>query len=243
MSVVKPALFLLGLFSVLAVAQAADTAKAASAATAQAPIAGKVLETMDAAGYTYFLVAAGERKVWVAATQVPLKVGDQVVVADAMAMTNYQSKTLKRTFDLVYFASGVTVNGRPAAASASTASAPLPAEPAMDLTGITRAPNGQTVAEIFAAGARLAGQKVTLRGRVVKYNGGILGKNWLHVRDGTGTAGANDLSVTTLATCRVGDLVTVTGVLAANRDFGGGYKYALIVEDATVQVETGKGKN
>jgi hypothetical protein len=76
-----------------------------------------------------------------------------------------------------------------------------------------------------------------VRGRVVKFNAMIMGKNWLHVRDGSGADGTNDLTVTTATKARVGDLVLVTGVLKTDRDFGGGYKYSLIVEDATVVVE------
>jgi hypothetical protein len=71
----------------------------------------------------------------------------------------------------------------------------------------------------------------------VKYNAQIMGKNWLHVRDGSGTEGTNDLTITTAGTAKVGDLVLVTGTLAADRNFGSGYKYALIVEDAKVVVE------
>jgi len=72
---------------------------------------------------------------------------------------------------------------------------------------------------------------------VVKYNAGILGKNWLHIQDGTGSAGTNDLTITTEATCTVGDTVLVHGKLVADRDFGAGYVYDLIVEDAQVTVE------
>ena len=107
----------------------------------------------------------------------------------------------------------------------------------MDLSNIKRAANGQTVAEIYAGSAKLAGEKVTFRGRVVKFNGGIMGKNWLHVRDGTGSDGSNDLTITSQGKAKVGDLVLVTGVLATNRNFGGGYKYPVIIEDATVVVE------
>lgn len=200
---------------------------------------GKVAETMNAAGYTYFLVDTGSRKAWVAATEVALKVGDKVSVPDAMPMANYHSKTLNRTFDVVYFASRVAVNGRPAATTTPTPAAPAASRPGptVDLANIARAPGGQTVAEVHAAGAKFAGKKITIRARVVKYNGGILGKNWLHIRDGSGTEGTNDLTVTTQARAKVGDLVLVTGVLATNRDFGGGYKYPLIVEDAQVAVE------
>ncbi len=208
-------------------------------------IAGKVIETMNAAAYTYVLIEVGAKKAWAAAPQFFVKVGDTVVVADAMPMTHYESKTLKRTFDVIYFSGNVTVNGASAAPTPAMSAAgelpkghpaiPAAAAPAApDLTKIKRAEGGQTVAEIITGKAKFADKPIAVRGRVVKYNGGILGKNWLHIRDGSGAEGTNDLTVTTAATAKVGDLVLVTGVLATDRDFGGGYRYALIVEDAKV---------
>jgi hypothetical protein len=61
--------------------------------------------------------------------------------------------------------------------------------------------------------------------------------NWLHLQDGSGAAGTSDLAVTTDATAKVGDVVTVTGTLALDKDFGAGYKYALIIENAKVEAK------
>ena len=97
--------------------------KAMPTAPAQAgAITGKVVESMNAASYTYVLVDTAKSQVWAAAPQFPVKVGDTVVVADAMPMTNYHSKTLNRTFDVVYFSGYVTVNG--AAPMAAVRAAP-----------------------------------------------------------------------------------------------------------------------
>jgi hypothetical protein len=96
----------------------------------------------------------------------------------------------------------------------------------------------QTVAELYAGKDRLADTVVNVRGKVVKYNPQIMGKNWVHVQDGTGSSGTNDLMVTTAATTKVGDIVLVSGKITLNKDFGSGYKYALILEDANVVVET-----
>jgi hypothetical protein len=117
---------------------------------------------------------------------------------------------------------------------------PMPAAPSetVDLTGIAKADGGLTVAEVFEGKDQLAGQPVVVRGKVVKSNPGIMGKNWLHVRDGSGAEGTNDLTVTTAgAVPNVGDTVVVKGVLALNKDFGMGYQYDVIVEDAEVTVE------
>jgi len=110
--------------------------------------------------------------------------------------------------------------------------------PEVDLTGIAKADGGKTVAEVFAEKDALGGQKVTVRGKVVKVNAGIMNTNWLHVRDGSGAEGTNDLTVTTAGTVPgVGDTVLLTGTVALNKDFGMGYSYDVIVEDAEVTVE------
>ncbi len=108
----------------------------------------------------------------------------------------------------------------------------------VDLTGIAKADGGKTVAEIYGEKATLAGQPVTVRGKVVKTNANIMGKNWLHVRDGSGADGTNDLTVTTAGSVpNVGDLVVVTGTVAVDKDFGMGYQYPVLVEEATIVVE------
>jgi hypothetical protein len=108
----------------------------------------------------------------------------------------------------------------------------------VDLTGIAKAEGGKTVAEVFAAREQLAGKSVTVRGKVVKTNAGIMGSNWVHIRDGSGAEGANDLTVTTNdAVPKIGDTVLVTGQAALNKDFGMGYAYPVILEGAKVKVE------
>lgn len=130
-------------------------------------------------------------------------------------------------------------------APAATAPAQMPpdhpaAQPAVevDLTGIAKVEGGKTVAEVFAEKDALAGQAVTVRGKVVKVNANIMNTNWLHVRDGSGAEGTNDLTVNTSGSVpSVGDTVVVTGTVALNKDFGMGYSYDVIVEDAEVMVE------
>jgi hypothetical protein len=116
-----------------------------------------------------------------------------------------------------------------------------PARPAgeIDLAGVAKPEGGKTVAEVFAEKDALAGQKVVVRGKVVKTNAGIMGKDWVHVRDGSGTEGTNDLTVTTTMNPlpQIGDTVLVTGTAVANKDFGMGYQYPVLVEDAEVKIE------
>ncbi len=127
----------------------------------------------------------------------------------------------------------------PSSAPAMPESHPAPSAPSteVDLSGIERAEGGKTIAEIYAEKDQLAGEEVVLRGKVVKTNAGIMGKNWLHVRDGSGAEGADTLTVTTpFVLPEVGDTVVVTGALELDKDFGMGYQYDLIIEDADVVV-------
>lgn len=94
-----------------------------------------------------------------------------------------------------------------------------------------------TVGEIYAKAAHLDKKKVTVRGKVVKTSIGIMDRNWIHLRDGSGdaTKRTNNLVVTSHDAPKVGDVVTATGILAKDRDFGSGYLYQVIVEDAKLK--------
>ncbi len=96
--------------------------------------------------------------------------------------------------------------------------------------------NMKTVADLNTNKAALAGQTISAQGKVVKVNNGIMGRNFVHVRDGTGDASSNNLIVTSKQTARVGDQVTISGVVVLNRDFGSGYMYPLLIEEASVSI-------
>lgn len=98
-------------------------------------------------------------------------------------------------------------------------------------------PNAYTVGEIYAKGAALDKKKVAVRGKVIKVSAAIMDRNWIHLRDGSGdpAKGTHNLVVTSQDLPNVGDVVTASGTLAKDRDFGSGYLYAVIVEEATVK--------
>jgi len=93
-----------------------------------------------------------------------------------------------------------------------------------------------TVASINQNKASLAGKNVKAAGKVVKVNNGIMGRNFVHIQDGTGDAGAgtNNLIVTSKQTAKVGDQISISGIAVLNRDFGSGYMYPLLIEEATI---------
>ena len=97
---------------------------------------------------------------------------------------------------------------------------------------------GRTIAEVFDQRTELGGTNVRVRAKVVKVTENVMGKNWVHLRDGTaGTDGSDDLTVTTAATVRLGDVVVASGNLALDRTFGHGYTYPVLLEDATLSAE------
>ena len=227
-------------------------------AAGQETFSGKVVETMAAGTYTYVLVDTGTNKVWAAGPQCQVNKGDSVTVPGAMQMQNFPSKSLNRVFPVIYFAGSIQVNGassetaklppgHPAIGGSTNAGGQLPpnhppvagmkAAAPIDFAGLKPAKGGKTVAEVIASRAALAGKTVSIRGKVVKYNAEIMGKNWLHIQDGTGTAGGNDLLVTSANTAKRGDTVLIEGRVAVNQDFGSGYKYDVLVDNAKVTVE------
>jgi len=213
---------------------------------AQKSISGTVTETMNTAGYTYVKVDTDTEEVWVAAPEFEVKVGDPVIVGQSMPMPNYHSNTLNRDFELVYFAGNVAVAGDDMALSEAPTHAdhaaegephtkPAPVEAEVDFSTLEPLEGGKTLAKVFAEQDNLAGKEISLRAKVVKFSPNIMKTNWIHIQDGS--EGNPDLTVTSDATVDVGDTVVVKGILEQEQDFGYGYKYDLIIQDAEVTVE------
>jgi hypothetical protein len=229
------------------VPSAADKAALAAAPPA-APVtlAGKVLQTMNAGGYSYiYIEQADGKKVWVAVTQIAVKVGDQLSFKPGMEMVKFESKALNRSFDSIIFSNGVFSGGTTSAApdpgknkGVSPGSRGATGDKAAKIA-VTRAsgPNAATVAEAYSNSAKLNNKTVVVRGQVVKVSSGIMGKNWIHIQDGTGSEKMkthNLVCTSKTDSADVGDVVTISGTLIKDRDFGAGYKYAVIIENSKI---------
>lgn len=217
---------------------AAQTAKPAT------PQSGKALEVLNGGGYTYVHVDTGKEKIWIAGPASPVKVGDKVVFPQGMPMPSFQSKALGRSFDVVYFVGSIdregaapATGGLPPGHPTSGPSAGAAAPAKIDYSKITKPAGGKTVAEIIQGKKQLSGKKIAVRGKVVKFSPEIMGKNWMHLNDGTVKEGGEDLTITTDAKAKVGDTVLVRGVVVTDKDLGYGYQYAVIIEEAEVTVE------
>jgi hypothetical protein len=214
-------------------------AQPAPTAPATAPIgenlSGKVLESIPAPPYIYLRLQTARGEVWAAVSDAPVEVGAEVTVYQSMKMEAFASKTLGRTFEEIYFGS-LTAPGAPVSAGNPHAAVAQPTATAVEKIDKASGADARSVEETWADGAALAGKSVTVRGKVVKYNPGVMGKNWIHIQDGSGdpAKGTNDLTVTSMDEVAKGDIVTITGTVSVDKDFGAGYRYPIIVEEAKV---------
>ena len=204
------------------------------------PITGKVLKSMDSGGYTYvYLQQKKGQKIWVAFPKAKVTVGKKVSLVPGEEFKNFKSKTLNRTFDKIIFSLGpVPKKG----AKGATQPMPMPgskdARVAPENISVQKAvgANAYTVAELFAQKEKLSGKKIVVKGKVVKISQHIMKRNWIHLQDGTGSADkkSHDLVVTTQALPVEGQTITVTGTLLKNKDFGSGYKYDVLIDNAEI---------
>jgi len=228
---------------------------AGSAAPAANPgsvgVTGAVEETLNAGAYTYLRLKTANGEVWAAVPKATVKNGASVTILNPAEMVNFESKTLNRKWERILFGT-LAPDAAPAPADADSAARDqatrqMASEHSKAASGpsdvgdvkVSKAPgsDGKTVAEVFAERAALKDKNVSVHATVVKFLPGIMGKNWIHLRDGSGTHDKkdDDLTVTTMETAKPGDVVTVRGPVHLDRDFGAGYSYTVIVEDAKIQ--------
>ena len=204
-----------------------------------ASIKGEVLEVRDVDAYTYLRLRTSDGETWAAVGKTPVQKGAEVTIENAVVMHNFESKTLKRTFDKIAFGSLAGAGGAPAGGDLAQMHGGF--SRAADVGDIkvakAKGPDARTVAEIVGKRSELKDKPVTVSGKVVKSTSGVMGRNWLHLRDGTGAAadGTNDVVVTTKDEAAVGDIVTAKGVVRTDVDLGSGYTYKVLVDSATLQ--------
>lgn len=204
-------------------------------------VKGEALEIMDVGSYTYLRLKTKDGEIWAAVNKTPVKKGAEVTIENVMVMNNFESKSLKRTFPTILFGTLGGTGGSAPGVGNDMAKAQSGLAKKIDIGDIhvpkASGPNARTVAEVMTKGAELKGQTVLVRGKVVKYNPEIMGKNWVHLRDGSGSPSnnTNDVLVTTMNQAKLGDIVTAKGIVRTDQDFGSGYSYKVLIEEATLQ--------
>ncbi len=201
-------------------------------------------EVIQTSSYTYVRVSADGREYWIAVSKMDVKEKGTYFWSVGAEMRNFPSKELKRTFPVIFFISDFTdrpitlekqtpggyTNQMPGEAMAGKQQAP-------EKTGISVEPvkGGITIASLYAKKDSYAGKTVKIRGEVIKFAAGIMDRNWIHIQDGTREGSGYDLTVTTRDSVKVGEVAVFEGVIALNKDFGAGYTYEVIMEDARLK--------
>jgi hypothetical protein len=203
-----------------------------------------VKEVIQTTNYTYLRVEKQGQEEWIAVTQEDFKEGDVVYFENGLQMNNFESKELGRTFDVIYFvqeigsepimhqqqkaAPGGMKGNQPGGMMGTTPQKPVINK--LDIK-IDQPTGGVSIAEIYANKAKYAGKIIKVKGQVTKINEGIMGRNWVHIQDGTADGDNFDLTVTTEDGSMVGEIITFSGTLSVDKDFGAGYVYSVILED------------
>lgn len=241
---------LLALLTAACTTSKAETPKATNVATdtvppavrASAPIAaggmitGTVREIIPVESYLYLRLDTANGELWTAVNEAKLDVGATVTVYNVLMMEQFASPTLKRTFAKIYFGSLEPVAAPPTNAATATTGSSAATDAQVGVVAPARGSGAHIIASLWTDKDQLVRTTVAVRGVVVKYNAGVMGKNWIHLQDGSGNpnAGTHDIAATTLEEAAVGDTITVMGIVRTNVDVGAGYKYALLLENARI---------
>lgn len=196
-----------------------------------------VNEVHQTGGYTYLLVQETSDEYWIAVSKTDVSVGDNLYFVDAMEMQNFESKELNKTFDKILFVDyiskePISAENKKKEAIAKTKSG---MKQLLDSIKISPVEGGYNIEGLYENSNKLKGSTVKVRGQVIKINENIMDRNWVHLMDGTRGEDRSDLTVTTTEVVQVGDTVTFEGTLSVDREFGAGYVYPLIVEDAVIK--------
>lgn len=206
----------------------------------------EVSEVIQATAYTYLRVSEKSEEKWMAVNKQDIKPGEVLYYDEALQMTNFHSKDLDRTFEVIYFVNNIShmpIFNHPAAVMPGTGNMGSAnenphsgkVEPGKkNSIDLNKKTDEFTIASIFENPKELSGKEIEIRGIVVKVNREIMGRNWIHIQDGTDYKGKYDLTVTTNALAETGDEVVFKGKIAVDKDFGSGYFYEILMEEAVI---------
>lgn len=196
-------------------------------------VAGDVLQ---ASSYTYILANEKSQQYWIAVSRADVETGKTYYFSESMEMVNFHSKELDRTFDLILFVGNLSDMPVPAQSQA--------ARPQMSMPQASKTPavkqdikvepveGSMPLQQLFDKPDNFSGKVVKVAGQVTKFNSGIMGKNWVHIQDGSANEDFFDLTITTKDDVAVGDVVIFEGTITLNKDLGSGYFFKILMEDA-----------
>ena len=195
----------------------------------------EAVEIMQAEKYTYLRVVENRDTFWIASSKFEAKKGNRYFYKGGLLKTNFQSQEFNRVFDKIYLVSSIIDASQHPGNTASTNDPDIP-NLKVEQASIKNIQGRIKLAELFGKKLKYAGQTIIVAGKCVKVNNGIMGRNWIHIQDGTEEKGKPcDLTVTTNENIALGSNVAFEGKIALNKDFGAGYRYDIIMEEAAVK--------
>lgn len=188
-------------------------------------------EALDTEKYTYLSVTENGEKFWIAIPNTEVEIGKTYYYIGGLLKKNFFSREYNRVFETLYLVSGISDQpGGPDQATSNmqgenaVLAGPVNVEPAKGAIKIS---------ELVSNLKKYDGKVVKVTGKCVKVNPMIMGRNWVHIQDGS--ANNYDLTVTTDEVVQLGSIVTLEGTISLNKDFGAGYRYDVIMEGATLK--------
>ena len=196
-----------------------------------------VQEVINIENYTYLRVFENDVEKWVATSPISAEKGAVFYFKNAMEMENFESKELNKTFNNILFVDRLSTTSDLTPIEDKITMKNLSekaTKPLIEKKEITITPSDGTISisEIFKNKENYNNKIISVKGEVTKINPAILNKNWVHLQDGSSYNNDFDLTITTQNELTVGDIVTLKGTLITNKDFGAGYTYSVIIEDA-----------
>ena len=199
----------------------------------------EILDTLPTENYIYAFVSDGQDQYWLASEKTELKLNGRYYLRGRIPQYDFYSKEHDRTFDTVFFISQIisvdhnlTNEGRLKESSESISTKDWTAMEEITVEGST------TIKDLIENKESLGGQTIQVSGLCVKVNNDIMDRNWVHIQDGT--MNDFDLVITTSEKVSIGDIVTFSGVVVIDRDFGAGYIYEVIIENGILVVSPGE---
>ncbi len=207
----------------------------------------EVVESLNGGGYTFIKGNENGNEFWIAVREMDVNVGEVYYFTGSMVMNNFESKSLNRTFETILFVDKVSKTPPSEVAMSNSSGIPamsgsgnemgtpkVEANPDIKITPLA---DGYSIAAVNKDKSSLAGKTVKVKGVVTKYNATIMNRNWIHIQDGTSFGESIDITVTSDQETKVGDTIIIEGTVAVDKDFGAGYFYDVIVENAKITVD------
>jgi hypothetical protein len=201
----------------------------------------KVKEVVQVQKYTYLYVKGKGPAHWIAVPTMEASEGETYYYQGGLPMEEFYSEELNRTFEKVLFVDALSKDPMDQSQADSEFSYDHMVTVEKSNADIAPEEGSITIEALYADAEKYSGKVVRVKGEVTKFNSQIMNRNWVHIQDGTEHEGSFDLTATSDESFETGSTVILEGTLALNKDFGYGYSYQLLLENA-VSIQPGTNK-